>query len=151
MHDSRHVPTRPYPECVPCHSQKHSPPPLPPPQQLKNEKIHRPARVSPPPDTTFPTTTRHFTKCTLPIRTHSIPLNSIFSLARFPFRFAPLHYAARKNRIEVAKVLLAASADVNALGGAGKATALVRLCGDVKRAILPAFIKRVYEGEEGGE
>eukprot|EP00729_Bicosta_minor_P001527 gene1527-28596_t len=40
--------------------------------------------------------------------------------------FAPLHYAARKNRIEVAKVLLAASADVNALGGAGKATALVR-------------------------
>lgn len=48
-------------------------------------------------------------------------------------------------------MLLAASADVNALGGAGKATALVRLCGDVKRAILPAFIKRVYEGEGGGE
>lgn len=47
-------------------------------------------------------------------------------------------------------MLLAASADVNALGGAGKATALVRLCGDVKRAILPAFIKRVYEGEGGG-
>ena len=54
--------------------------------------------------------------------------------------FTPLHYAARKNRVEIAKVLLASSADVNALGGAGKATALVRAAAAGHAAMVSLLI-----------